>query len=82
MTNKYRAWYILNPPDEAEYETVKSPEEGAEWIKQKSRESNINYNPVYGEAFGLEVFEDGEWYEWYNEYGDDIVQLFNLYGEE
>ncbi len=79
---KYRAWYILNPPDEPEYEIVESPEEGAKWIEKTSKNNNISYNPVFGEAFGLEVFEDGEWCEWYNEYGEDVVQFFDLYGEQ
>lgn len=28
--------------------------------------------PDYANAQGLEVFEDGEWVEWYNDDGEDI----------
>ena len=31
-----------------------------------------NIKPDYCNAQGLEVFEDGEWSEWYSEDGDDI----------
>lgn len=77
MDKKYRAWYIINPPDEPMFEYVDSPEKCAEWIKKEILyQSKLSY--VYENVFGLEVFEDGEWCEWYNEYGEDVLFAFDL----
>lgn len=34
--------------------------------------------PDYSNAGGLQVFEDGEWTDWYSEDGDDFDEVINL----
>ena len=72
--NKYRVWYIANPPSEPKHYEVVTPEDGADKINQFAKRDLKNKN-VFSNAMGLEVFEDGDWSEWYDENGDDIGAL-------
>ena len=71
---KYRVWNVINPPNDAELIPVKSPVEGLKLI-DKLTEQQLNDASIWGNAFGLEEFTDGEWSEWYSEDGDDIRQV-------
>lgn len=66
----YRVWHCVNFPSTPRYYNVNTPEEGAMKINNLSKR-DIRKN-VFSNAFGLEVFEDGEWCEWYDEDGNDI----------
>jgi hypothetical protein len=72
---KYRVWYIANPPTDPTYYDVATPEEGADKINKLSKRDLKNPN-ISANAMGLEVsFVDGEWEEWYDENGEDIDSL-------
>jgi hypothetical protein len=73
-STEYRVWYCPNFPGEVIHFYVSSPKEGADKINEQSKKDLHNKN-IYQNAFGLEVFEDGEWCEWYDENGDDIDTL-------
>lgn len=72
--NKYRVWYMANPPSKSKLYDVATPEEGADKINQLARRDLKNKN-VSSNAMGLEVFEDGVWSEWHDEIGNDIDVL-------
>ena len=71
---KLRVWYIKNFPGNPRYFDVASPEEGADKINEFSRRDLHDPN-VISNAMGMEVFDDGEWSEWYDEEGNDIDTL-------
>jgi hypothetical protein len=71
---EYRVWRVANFPSPANYFPVTSPEEGAKKINELAKKDLRNQN-IGSNAFGLEVFEDGEWAEWYDNDGNDIDTL-------
>jgi hypothetical protein len=68
---KYRVWCVINPPRSPTYTPVESPKAGREFIEKEARKQ-LKDDTIWMNAFGLEVFEDGEWSEWYDEFGNDI----------
>jgi hypothetical protein len=72
--NKYRVWWVINPPTKVPtYTYVKSVEEARQVIT-KEVELQLRDPNIWGNAFGLEVLEDGEWSEWYDDDGFDIME--------
>lgn len=72
-----RVWWIPQVPLATFYVPVGNPEEALKMIDTLARYDLFQYNnsikPDYTNAGGLEVFEDGEWVEWYHpETGEDI----------
>jgi hypothetical protein len=72
---KYRAWYVINPPNKPTFIDVNSPEEGYKFLDEEIHRQ-LQDDTIWGNAFGLVVFEDGEWTEWYDEYGLDVFEAF------
>lgn len=70
-----RVWNIINPPNEPNYHSVLAPRKGRDLIDLMAKQQ-LRIPAIVSNAFGLEVFEDGEWCEWYNESGDDIGSAF------
>ncbi len=66
-----RVWWIRNPPNPAEFHLTDSPEEARQIIDRLAA-VDLRNPQVISNACGLEVFEDSEWTEWYDEHGDDI----------
>ena len=60
---RLRVWVIINPPSAPEYRSVATPEEGAHLIHRVANEQ-LKDDRIWANAFGLEVFEDGEWTDW------------------
>jgi hypothetical protein len=69
-----RTWWIRNPPSPAEFTIVSSPA-GAINALQKLTATDLANSLVTVNMGGLEVFEDGEWTEWYDDEGNDIDSL-------
>ncbi|MFH1560688.1 MAG: hypothetical protein ABID84_04700 [Chloroflexota bacterium] len=67
----YRVWVVVNPPAEATFYDVATPEEGARLIEKLTRE-HLKDPSIVANVFGLEVMEGGEWHEWYDEEGRGI----------
>lgn len=63
-------WWIRNPPAPAEFWSVASVEEAVRILKETA--TNDIAMGVQVNVAGVEVFEDGEWCEWYDEDGNDI----------
>ena len=78
MENKLRAYRIANIPRRNNhhtiYRTVKNPEEAFDFINRWA-ERDLKNESVEFNAFGLEEFIEGQWQEWYNEEGQDIIDV-------
>lgn len=71
-----RAWRIANPPAARTLQSVANADEAIAWINAQA-EADLRDPHIDANAFGIEVFEDGEWNEWYDAEGRDIDE----YGE-
>lgn len=71
-----RVWWIVNPPSAPFHYPVDNADEAIEII-EKLTKIDLADSRIWANAGGLEVFEDGEWSEWYDEYGDDIMEVIN-----
>jgi hypothetical protein len=69
-----RVWWVRNPPSPSEYHIVSSPA-GAITVLQKLTTADLRNPLITVNVGGLEVFEDDEWTEWYDEHGNDIDHL-------
>jgi hypothetical protein len=79
MAEQLRAWHIrwlANGYKQTIYCEVDSPKEAALVLAVQSKSDLlldcITENMVCQNAQGLQVFEDGEWCEWYDDEGRDI----------
>lgn len=69
-----RVWWIRNPPSDPEYRLVANVDEALRvmgWLADE----DLNDPRTTTNAGGLEVYEGGEWHEWYDEHGDSIDDL-------
>lgn len=71
-----RVWHIPQVPGNSFYVGVDSPEEAAKIMGVLADydlfQLQERVKPDYSNAQGLQVFEDGEWVDWYSEDGEDI----------
>ncbi len=71
-----RVWHIPQVPGKPFHVSVSSPEEAIKILDVLANYDAFQFKqhikPDYSNAAGLEVFEAGEWSEWYNEDGEDI----------
>ena len=76
---KLRVWWIPQVPMKPFHVEVKDIEEAKKIMVVLADYDLFQYDnrvkPDYSNAGGLEVFEDGEWTEWYSEDGDCIDDL-------
>ncbi len=75
-----RVWWIPQVPMKPFYVTVKTVNEAILIVETLADYDRFQFeNGVkgdYANTGGLEIFEDGEWVEWYNGDGDDLYALF------
>lgn len=75
-TGALRVWHIPQVPGKPFHVDVATLREGALLLRALADYDLFQFKnrikPDYCNAQGLEVFEDGEWSDWYNEEGDDI----------
>ena len=71
MKGDLRVWNIINVPNTPDRYKVSTPKEGYDLITDMANEQ-LQMSSITSNAFGLEVFEECEWCEWYDENGDDI----------
>lgn len=71
-----RLWAIRNPPNAPTFQDVATPAEGLEvvkkWVKADLANPAIDTN-----VFGMEIFEDGQWTEWYDEDGQSLTDILD-----
>ena len=67
----YRVWNVVNPPSRPYHVVVPDVLTGARIIKRMADRQLRNRN-IWGNAFGLEVYRDGDWEEWYDDEGEDV----------
>lgn len=70
----YRVWCIVNPPNPPDFYPVDDPKRGAKVIDLLARQQ-LRMPWIYSNVMGLEIFEDGEWTDWYDENGDSVDVL-------
>lgn len=75
-----RCWWVTNPPAPLEHATVQDVTEAKAWLSNRAKTDLAKGDLVDSNAGGLEIFEDGEWCEWYDHdgEGDDIWALIDL----
>lgn len=71
-----RVWNVINPPSPANLYPVKSVVQAKRLIKFLAEEQ-LEDEAVISNAFGLQVFGDGEWREWEDDEGRDIEVLMD-----
>lgn len=76
---KLRVWWIRNVPatkdNPIEYHEVASVREATKVFKQLAK-ADLKNQSVSDNVGGLEVFEGGEWSEYYDEEGRDIDEIW------
>lgn len=81
MTQQLRVWWIPQIPGKPFHVSVKDPKEAQLILRTLGQYDQFqlehNIKPDYSNAGGLDVFEDGEWCEWYDEMGYSIDELDN-----
>lgn len=79
MTEQLRVWWIPQVPMKPFHVPVKDIEEAMKILDTLAKYDLFQYHnnvkPDYSNAGGLEVFENGEWSEWYSEEGEDIDEV-------
>lgn len=74
-----RVWHIPQVPGKQFYVEVLSVEAGIVILDILAKYDQFQFDhrikPDYANAQGLQVFEEGEWAEWYDEDGNDIGEL-------
>ena len=76
-----RVWNIINPPNPPQLYDVEHVEQAAGLINSLA-EKQLRMDWIGCNVFGLEIFEDGEWCEWYSGDGDSIDDLLDRTEEE
>lgn len=69
-----RVWNVINPPREPETHPVKDADHAMRLIDALA-DSQLLIREIDSNAFGLEVYRDGDWEEWEDEDGNDIMEL-------
>lgn len=73
-------WRIVNPPAKARHFAVPTPAVGAFFIQALSI-ADLGNGDIFSNVMGLNVYEDGEWIDWYDDDGEDIENYINVVGE-
>jgi hypothetical protein len=71
-----RVWCIVNPPSQPYYHRIDAWDEAVGLINEEA-DRQLDDPAVTCNAFGLEVYEDGEWHEWEDPCGDQIDHFFD-----
>lgn len=66
-----RVWWIRNFPAPPTHIYVQTPDAAITELKRLA-DADLQDDSIWGNAGGLEVYESGEWCEWYNDEGEDI----------
>lgn len=69
----YRVWNAVNIGfGRMDCYEIASPTEARKLIDRLTQEQLHNLD-IHSNAFGLEEYENGEWREWYDQEGEDIL---------
>lgn len=76
-----RLWWIPQVPGKPFYVDVTTIAEAMLVYGTLARYDAFQYEnfikPDYSNAGGLEIYLDGEWLEWYDEYGCDLSEIMS-----
>jgi len=76
-----RVYCMINFSGHMHHHYVESPDEAIRVINYEANRQ-LEAENIQDNVFGLEVFEDGEWTEWYNDMGDSIINVLDEMEEE
>jgi hypothetical protein len=83
---KLRVWWKPQIPCESFYTDVDTVEEGAKLLDTLAKYDAFQYEnrikPDYCNIGGLEMLEDGEWCDWYDENGNDLDEYMEIQEQE
>jgi hypothetical protein len=68
-------WNIINPPAPAHYYKVDNPKQGHALIEQMAN-LQLTQPTIECNVFGLQVWADEGWEDWYNDEGQDVDDAF------
>lgn len=69
-----RVYHIQNPPASPIWHDVETPRAGFDLMNELARRDMRPEAHVESNVIGLNVYEDGDWVDWYDDEGDDIDQ--------
>jgi len=73
---KLRVWWIPQVPMKSFYVEVKNVDEAHLLLETLAQYDDFQFKnkvkPDYSNVGGLQMFEDDEWTDWYNEDGEDF----------
>lgn len=69
-----RVWYVINPPNSPVCFPVNTPLHGKQLIEALA-DSQLLDASIISNAFGMDVFEDGEWFDWQDGDGNGIDDM-------
>ena len=82
MKDKLRVWHIPQVPGKPFHVEVATPKEAKKILDILADYDAFQFEnkikPDYCNVAGLEVFEDGEWYDWEDEEGRTIDETESL----
>lgn len=68
-----RVWWIQNVPNDPAYYPVLTPNAAKKVLENlANRDLALGEEIVFSNAGGLQVFEGGEWVDWWSDDGQDI----------
>lgn len=72
-----RVWNVINPPAPALFYLVNSVDDAKKKIDELTQ-VQLDDVSVFSNAFGLEEQnEDGSWSEWYDEFGNSLLDVMD-----
>ena len=66
---RLRVWWVRNPPNPPSYTLVLNPKQARQLLDSLAL-TDLKDTQVWGNAGGLEVYQDGEWVEWQDDKGN------------
>jgi len=75
-TKELRVWWIRNVPNKPIHYQVKDIDEAKKKINELTQD-DLKNKFVEDNVGGLEIFENEEWSEYYNDEGQDIMKIMD-----
>ena len=71
-----RVWWIRNPPSAPERYRIRNIKEAMNKIEELAQE-DLKNELIDCNIGGLEIYENGEWCEYYDNASNDIMEIIN-----
>ncbi|MFX0133045.1 MAG: hypothetical protein ACFFDN_05295 [Candidatus Hodarchaeota archaeon] len=71
---KLRVWWIQNPPNNPQYFDVENVTDAIIKLDELAN-NDLQNESIISNVGGLEIFENNDWYEYYDDEGRDIWEI-------